>query len=72
MSETWVSFVDEDVFAKKAPERLTVVAIKRRDDLADICGQVASQIRQAYAFSNRDLGDDGIHESNFRPQSRHG
>lgn len=59
MSENWIDFTDDDVLAAASPERKSVVAIKRRDDLADICGQVVTQIREAYALSNRDLGADG-------------
>ena len=59
MSENWVTLTAEDVLAPGSAERVAIVAIKQRDDLGEICGEVTSQVRQAYAFSNRDLGDDG-------------
>ena len=58
MAETWIKFTDDDVFVANAPERRTIAAVKRRDDLAEIVGQVIGQVRQAYQFSNRELGPE--------------
>jgi len=59
MSETWSQFVDSEVFGANVKERQSIAAIRGRDDLPDICGQVTDQIRQAYILSNRALGPDG-------------
>jgi hypothetical protein len=59
MNETWSQFTDDEVFGANVKERQSIAAIRGKDDLADICGQVTAQIRQAYILSNRDVGDDG-------------
>jgi hypothetical protein len=59
MSETWVEFADADVLPGNSAERVSVATVKGGDDLQRICDQVVEQIRQAYLFSNRDLGPDG-------------
>lgn len=59
MPESWITFTDEDVFAADSKERLSIVAIRKRDDLADICSQVTDQIREAYLNGGRELGDEG-------------
>ena len=59
MSETWIGLADAEVLAPDSAERLTVAKIKQRDDLAEICDQVMSQVRQAYELSNRDVGEAG-------------
>lgn len=56
MSENWIQFTDTDVFAEGSQERIVIAAIKKGDDLAEICGQVTNSIRQAYAFGNKDVG----------------
>jgi hypothetical protein len=59
MLENWSQFTDDEVFGANAKERQSIAAIRGRDDLPDICSEVTEQIRQAYIFSNRDLGPDG-------------
>lgn len=59
MSESWVNLVDADVMAAASAERISVATAKGGDDLGEICGQVTEQIRQAYEFSNRELGAAG-------------
>jgi len=59
MPESWLTFTDLDVLSATSGERLGIAAIKGRDDLPDICSEVRAQIRQAYEFSERDLGPDG-------------
>jgi len=59
MIETWSYFTDDEVFSTNVKERQSIAAIRGRDDLPDICEQVTGQIRQAYIFSNRELGADG-------------
>jgi hypothetical protein len=59
MIETWSYFTDDEVFGANVKERQSIAAIRGKDDLPDICAQVTSQIRQAYIFSNRELGPDG-------------
>src|SRR4051812_26258211 len=60
MSETWSQFTDDEVFGANVKERQSIAAIRGKDDLANICGQVTDQIRQAYILSNRTLGTDGM------------
>jgi hypothetical protein len=57
--ETWSYFTDDEVFGANVKERQSIAAIRGKDDLPDICGQVTGQIRQAYIFSNRELGAEG-------------
>ncbi|HXT10384.1 MAG TPA: hypothetical protein VN873_02390 [Candidatus Angelobacter sp.] len=57
--ETWTYFTDDEVFGANVKERQSIAAIRGKDDLPDICAQVTGQIRQAYLFSNRELGPDG-------------
>lgn len=57
--ETWSYFTDDEVFGANVRERQSIAAIRGKDDLPDICGQVTAQIRQAYLFSNREIGPDG-------------
>lgn len=57
--ETWSYFTDDEVFGANVRERQSIAAIRGKDDLPDICAQVTAQIRQAYIFSNRELGPDG-------------
>ncbi len=59
MNENWITLTDLDVFAPDNPERKTIAAAKRRDDLAEIVSQVTAQVRQAYELSNRELGEAG-------------
>ncbi len=59
MIESWSYFTDDEVFGANVKERQSIAAIRGKDDLPDICTQVAGQIRQAYLFSNRELGPDG-------------
>jgi hypothetical protein len=59
MNEPWSYFTDDEVFGANVKERQSIVAIRGKDDLPDICEQVTQQIRQAYIFSNRELGADG-------------
>lgn len=59
MAENWIDFTDGDVLEPTSKERQSIAAVKGRDDLADICAEVIDQVRQAYAFGNRDLGPDG-------------
>jgi hypothetical protein len=59
MNEPWSYFTDDEVFGANVKERQSVAAIRGRDDLPDICAQVTGQIRQAYIFSNRELGAAG-------------
>ena len=58
MQETWSYFTDDEVFGANVKERQSIAAIRGKDDLPDICAQVTGQIRQAYIFSNRELGPD--------------
>jgi hypothetical protein len=58
--EPWSYFTDDEVFGTNVKERQSIAAIRGKDDLADICEQVTGQIRQAYIFSNRELGADGM------------
>lgn len=57
--EPWSYFTDDEVFGANVKERQSIAAIRGKDDLPDICEQVTGQIRQAYIFSNRELGADG-------------
>src|SRR6185437_16474933 len=50
---------DDEVFGSNVKERQSIAVIRGKDDLPDICEQVTEQIRQAYIFSNRELGADG-------------
>ena len=59
MNEPWSYFTDDEVFGANVKERQSVAAIRGKDDLPDICAQVTGQIRQAYIFSNRELGPEG-------------
>jgi hypothetical protein len=59
MNETWVTLADDDVLSAESAERKTVVSIKKKDDLGDICSQVTEQVRQAYSLANRELGAEG-------------
>lgn len=59
MQETWSYFTDDEVFGASVKERQSIAAIRGKDDLATICGQVSDQIRQAYILSNREVGPDG-------------
>jgi hypothetical protein len=59
MIESWSYFTDDEVFAANVKERQSIAAIRGKDDLPDICVQATGQIRQAYIFSNRELGPDG-------------
>jgi hypothetical protein len=59
MNEPWSYFTDDEVFGSNVKERQSIVAIRGKDDLPDICEQVTGQIRQAYIFSNRELGVEG-------------
>jgi len=59
MTESWSYFTDDEVFGANVKERQSIAAIRGKDDLPDICAQVTGQIRQAYIFSNRELGLDG-------------
>jgi hypothetical protein len=59
MNEAWSYFTDDEVFAANVKERQSIAAIRGKDDLPDICEQVTGQIRQAYLFSNRELGAEG-------------
>ena len=59
MTESWSYFTDDEVFGASVKERQSIAAIRGKDDLPDICAQVTGQIRQAYIFSNRELGLDG-------------
>ena len=58
MNEPWSYFTDDEVFGANVKERQSIAAIRGKDDLPDICAQVTGQIRQAYIFSNRELGPD--------------
>jgi hypothetical protein len=59
MNEIWSYFTDDEVFGANVKERQSIAAIRGKDDLPDICEQVTGQIRQAYIFSNRELGVEG-------------
>jgi hypothetical protein len=59
MIESWSYFTDDEVFGANVKERQSIAAIRGQDDLPDICAQVTGQIRQAYVFSNRELGAEG-------------
>lgn len=59
MNETWSYFTDDEVFGSNVKERQSIAAIRGKDDLPDICEQVTEQIRQAYIFSNREVGPTG-------------
>lgn len=59
MNETWSYFTDDEVFGANVKERQSIAAIRGKDDLPDICEQVTQQIRQAYIFSNREVGAEG-------------
>ncbi len=59
MSESWINLSDGEVLPLASQERKTVAQIKGADDLSAICEQVTEQVRQAYLFSNRDLGPEG-------------
>lgn len=59
MNEPWSYFTDDEVFGADVRERQSIAAIRGKDDLPDICAQVTGQIRQAYIFSNRELGAEG-------------
>ena len=59
MQELWSYFTDDEVFGTNVKERQSIAAIRGKDDLPDICAQVTGQVRQAYIFSNRELGPDG-------------
>ena len=59
MNEPWSYFTDDEVFGANVKERQSIAAIRGKDDLPDICAQVTGQIRQAYIFSNRELGAEG-------------
>jgi hypothetical protein len=69
MSETWVELADSDVMAANSQERVSVAAVKGRDDLQEICGQVVELVRQAYLFSNRDLGAEGTIPSGLKERA---
>ena len=60
MNEPWSYFTDDEVFGANVKERQSIAAIRGNDDLPDICAQVTGQIRQAYIFSNRELGAEGM------------
>jgi hypothetical protein len=60
MNEPWSYFTDDEVFGANVKERQSIAAIRGKDDLPDICEQVTGQIRQAYIFSNRELGVEGM------------
>jgi len=59
MTESWSYFTDDEVFGANVKERQSIAAIRGKDDLPDICAQVTGQIRQAYIFSNREVGAEG-------------
>lgn len=59
MMEPWSYFTDDEVFGANVKERQSIAVIRGKDDLPDICAQVTGQIRQAYIFSNRELGAEG-------------
>lgn len=59
MTESWSYFTDDEVFGANVKERQSIAAIRGKDDLPDICAQVTGQVRQAYIFSNRELGPEG-------------
>lgn len=59
MDENWSTFTDDVVFSANLKERQSIAAIKGRDDLADICDAVTTQIREAWLSGGRALGPDG-------------
>lgn len=68
-SETWIGLADADVMPANSSERMAVAAVKGGDDLQVICDQVTEQVRQAYLFSNRDLGPDGTIPSGLKERA---
>lgn len=58
MDENWSTFTDDMVFGAALKERQSIAAIKGRDDLADICGAVTTQIREAWLSGGRAVGPD--------------
>jgi len=69
MNESWSYFTDDEVFGANVKERQSIAAIRGKDDLPDICAQVTAQIRQAYLFSNRELGPDGTIPDGLKAQA---
>lgn len=59
MTENWITFTDADVLEPTSQERKSIVTVKGRDDLGDICEAVTNQVRQAYLLGSRDVGDAG-------------
>ena len=57
--ETWIGLSDGDVLPANSGERIAVAAARGGDNLLDICDQVVEQVRQAYSFSERELGPAG-------------
>lgn len=58
-SENWGVLTAEQVLSNDSRERASIAAVKGRDDLDSIVAGVTEQVRQAYLFSNRNLGPDG-------------
>jgi hypothetical protein len=69
MNEPWSYFTDDEVFGANVKERQSIATIRGRDDLPDICAQVTGQIRQAYIFSNRELGAEGTIPDGFKARA---
>jgi hypothetical protein len=69
MTESWSYFTDDEVFGANVKERQSIATIRGKDDLPDICAQVTGQIRQAYIFSNRELGPDGTIPDGLKSQA---
>ncbi len=69
MNEPWSYFTDDEVFGANVKERQSIAVIRGKDDLPDICAQVTGQIRQAYIFSNRELGADGTIPDGFKSRA---
>jgi hypothetical protein len=62
--ESWSTFTDDAVFGVSLKERQGIAAVKGRDDLADICDAVTTQIREAWQGGGRSPGpDDAIPDS---------
>jgi hypothetical protein len=59
MNEGWSQLTDDQVLGAGTKERQSIVAIKGKDDLPDICVDATEQIREAYRSGGREVGADG-------------
>jgi hypothetical protein len=51
----WITPTDDEVLSKDSKERASIVAIKNKDDLADILVEVVAEFRDAIAGRDNDL-----------------